>query len=378
MENKRPLRVAMIGQKHVPSREGGVDVVVEELTKKLVQNGIQVTLYNRGIKGRKKVKEFHGARVKYTLALGRGGIGIVTSYFFGCLSIALGKYDVVHCHAEGVPLFLGLLRLFRKKTVVTIHGLEWQRAKWKKNSFASRVLKRGEEKAARKADAVIVLSRNVQKYFLDTYGRETMFIPNGVNVPVPRDANLIISEYGLEKNEYLLYLSRIVPEKGLRYLVQAFKKTNTFKKLVVAGGFNDSPAFVEEIKKLAQEDRRIVFLGHVEGQKLEELFSNAYFYVLPSDLEGMPLSLLEAMSYGNCCLTSDIPECAEVVEKNAVTFKRGDVDDLLQKMEDLLNHPSLVDFYKKNASNFVINKFKWDDVASKTIDLYYNICAKDR
>ena len=147
--------------------------------------------------------------------------------------------------------------------------------------------------------------------------RSKRHLPHGVNRPEVREAKLITDHFGLEKNSYILFLGRLVPEKGIRYLVEAFKNIKTDKKLVIAGGSSDTDSFMEELKDLAKGDDRILFTGFVQGAMLDELYSNAYIYTLPSDLEGMPLSLLEAMSYGNCCLVSDIPECAEVVEDKA-------------------------------------------------------------
>ena len=155
-----------------------------------------------------------------------------------------------------------------------------------------------------------------------TYGRETRFIPNGVNRPEIKEAKLITEKFGLTKDSYILFLGRLVPEKGIRYLVEVFKDIKTDKKLVIAGGSSDTDSFMVELKELAKDDNRIIFTGFVQGQMLDELYSNAYIYTLPSDLEGMPLSLLEAMSYGNCCLVSDIPECAEVVEDKALIFQK--------------------------------------------------------
>ena len=162
----------------------------------------------------------------------------------------------------------------------------------------------------------------MQDYFKETYGRETHFIPNGVNRPQIREASLITDKFGLKKDSYILFLGRLVPEKGIRYLVEAFKNVKTDKKLVIAGGSSDTDSFMEELKELAKGDDRILFTGFVQGAMLDELYSNAYIYTLPSDLEGMPLSLLEAMSYGNCCLVSDIPECAEVVEDIVAAYIR--------------------------------------------------------
>ena len=231
---------------------------------------------------------------------------------------------MVHIHAEGPAFFCWIPKLFGKRVICTIHGLDWDREKWR-GSVASKFIRGGEKNAVKYADEIIVLSKDVQKYFLETYGRETHFIPNGVNRPEVREAKLITDHFGLEKDSYILFLGRLVPEKGIRYLVEAFKNVKTDKKLVIAGGSSDTDSFMEELKELAKGDDRILFTGFVQGAMLDELYSNAYIYTLPSDLEGMPLSLLEAMSYGNCCLVSDIPECTEVVEDKALIFKKSDV-----------------------------------------------------
>lgn len=263
---------------------------------------------------------------------------------------------------------LWLPKLFGKKCVATIHGIDWQRTKW--GGFASRYIKFGEKIAAKNADEIIVLSESVQKYFLYTYERKTMIIPNGVNRPEIRDVQLIREKFGIDKKEYILFLGRLVPEKGLRYLIEAFKGVKTDKKLVIAGGSSDTDAFIRELKELAKSDERIIFTGFVQGRILEELYSNAYVYCLPSELEGMPLSLLEAMSYGNCCLVSDIDECAEVVEDKAVTFRKNDVTNLKEKLQMLCNDDMLVQQYKNEAADFICKKYDWDVVVDKTLALY--------
>lgn len=263
---------------------------------------------------------------------------------------------------------LWLPRLFGIRTVATIHGLDWQRAKW--GRFASKYLKFGEKNAAKYADAVIVLSSNVKEYFKQNYGIEAYYIPNGVEKPSLISDKIINQKYSLCKDQYILFLARIVPEKGLVYLINAFKEIKTDKKLVIAGGSSHSNSFANELKSLAKSDDRIVFTGFVQGETLESLYSNAYFYVLPSDLEGMPLSLLEAMSYGDCCLTSDIKENTEVVEGNALTFLHGNTIDLRLKMTQLLEHPETVDKFKAGSQDYICNKYNWNDIVHKTILLY--------
>jgi len=258
-----------------------------------------------------------------------------------------------------------------KKVVqdLTSGGIDWQREKWK-SGFGSKYIRRGEKNAVKYADEVIVLSKGVQEYFKDTYGRETHFIPNGVNRPKIREADLITEKFGLTKDSYILFLGRLVPEKGIRYLIEAFKDVKTDKKLVIAGGSSDTDSFMDELKGLAKDDSRIIFTGFVQGQILDELYSNAYIYTLPSDLEGMPLSLLEAMSYGNCCLVSDISECTEVVEDKALIFKKSDVINLKEKLQNVCNCPEKVAKMKKQATDFICEKYSWDDVIEETMKLY--------
>lgn len=370
---KDKFAVSMFGQKRL-SREGGIEIVVKELSTRMVRDGCQVTCYNRSghhVSGAEydKKTEYDGICPKFVPTIEKKGLSAVSSSFFAALYSAFGKYDVVHIHAEGPAFFAWLPKMFGKRVVVTIHGIDWQREKWK-SGFGSKFIHQGEKNAAKYADEIIVLSKGVQDYFKNTYGRETRFIPNGVNRPEIKKAKLITEKFGLTKDSYILFLGRLVPEKGIRYLIEAFKNVKTDKKLVIAGGSSDTDSFTKELKNLAKGDDRIIFTGFVQGKILGELYSNAYMYTLPSDLEGMPLSLLEAMSYGNCCLVSDIPECTEVVEDKALIFKKSDVEDLKEKLQDACDHPEKVMELKKQAADFICEKYNWDDVVEKTMKLY--------
>lgn len=369
------LKLAVFGHKRL-SREGGVEIVVKELCTRMANKGCLITCYNRSghhVSGPEydsiDKTEYQGIRQKYVPTIEMKGLAAVSSSFFAALFSAFGRYDVVHIHAEGPAFFSWLPKMFGKKVVVTIHGLDWQREKWK-SGFGSKFIRQGEKNAVKYADEIIVLSKKEQKYFSDTYNRNTWFIPNGVNQPVIREASIIVDRFGLEKDSYILFLGRLVPEKGIRYLIEAFKNVKTDKKLVIAGGSSDTDSFAEELKEYAKEDSRIIFTGFVQGHLLDELYSNAYIYTLPSDLEGMPLSLLEAMSYGNCCLVSDIPECTEVVEDKALFFKKSDVQDLQLKLQTACNNPEDIYEYKRQASSFICKKYSWDDIVDETIKLY--------
>lgn len=373
---KSNLDIAMFGHKRIPSREGGIEIVVEELCTRMVNKGNRVTCYNRAghhVSGAeydtKAAKEYKGIRLKKVPTIEKKGLAAVSSSFFAAIFAALGHYNVVHIHAEGPAFFCWIPKLFRKKVIVTVHGLDWSREKWK-SGFGSKFIRQGERNAVKYADEIIVLSEGVQKYFMDTYGRKTRFIPNGVNCPEIKSAELIHEKYGLTKDSYILFLGRLVPEKGIRYLIEAFKQVKTDKKLVIAGGSSDTDEFAKELKELAKGDDRILFTGFVQGQALDELYSNAYIYTLPSDLEGMPLSLLEAMSYGNCCLVSDIAECAEVVEDKALIFEKSNVADLRETLQKACDEVGTVERLKQQAADFICSKYNWDEVVKETLNLY--------
>lgn len=372
---KGKLNIAMLGHKRIPSREGGIEIVVEELSTRMVKLGHRVTCFNRKghhVSGSEfdgsQLSEYKGVKLKPVWTFDKKGLAAMTSSLSAAIKATFGKYDIVHFHAEGPCAMLWIPKLFGKKCIATIHGIDWQRAKW--GGFASKYIKFGEKVAVKYADEIVVLSEGVQKYFMDIYNRKTVFIPNGVNRPIIHEPRLIKEKFGLDKDNYILFLGRLVPEKGVSYLIEAFKQINTEKKLVIAGGSSDTDEFLQYLKKLAKDDNRIIFTGFVQGQLLKELYSNAYVYVLPSDLEGMPLSLLEAMSYGNCCVVSDIAECAEVVEDKAVVFKKSDVADLKVQLQMLCDDKKVVENYKNTSTEFICRKYSWDDVVGKTIELY--------
>lgn len=372
---KEKLIVGQIGHKRLFGREGGVEIVVEEISKRLVAKGHKVDAYDRGgnhISGaefNKEVEDNYGINIITIPTIQKKGFAALIYSFIASIYACSKDYDVIHYHAEGPCAFIWIPSLLGIRTVATIHGLDWKRTgKW--GSLASLFIKFGERMAVDYADEIIVLSKQVQNYFLATYNRETNFIPNGVNRPEPLKANIVTEKWGLESGNYILCLARLTSEKGFHYAIEAFRNIDTDKRLVIAGGSSDTDVYVKMLKDLAGDDDRIIFTGFVNGAILEELYSNAYVYCLPSDLEGMPISLLEAMSYGNCCLVSDIPECTSVIGKYGRSFSQGNVEDLRRELEDLIKHPDIVENYKIKSADYVCNKYKWDDVVEKTLDLY--------
>ena len=362
----------MIGHKKFPSRCGGIETVVTELAPRLTSRGVEVTAYNRGLlkqnaeTGSQPLKNYKGVGVKGSLTVRLGGSDAMLSSFTATLAACFGGYDIIHYHALGPAAMLPIARLFRKKTVATVHGLDWQRSKW--GGFATKYLKFGEKMIARHADRIIVLSEGVQNYFRETYGRETILINNGV-VPVEGvRPDIIKSKYGLEKDDFVLFLARIVPEKGPDLLIDAFSGAGTGKKLVIAGEIPDN-WYGEKIKDLIKDRPEIIAVGFAEGQLLAELYSNCALYVLPSTVEGMALTLLEAMSAGARCLVSDIPENKAVVGSFGECFRCGDAGDLSEKLIMCLGKPS-EEAEREAQMNYIRENYSYDAVVEKTIGVY--------
>lgn len=363
MEQK--LKIAMLGQRDSLSECGGVEVVTHELSRRMAALGHSVTLFNRyrSFLDEHELTEHEGVRFRYVPGLPLRGAEAAVSSLRASLRAAFGSFDVVHIHSEGPAAFCLLPKLMGKKVVVTIHGLDHRRAKWGK--FASFYLRLGEKNAARYADQIIVLSQNIQQYFTETYGRDTVFLPNGL--PEMKEAPVEGFD-GLEKDGYFLFLGRLVPEKGLMTLLDAFRQVQTDRKLVIAGANCDTDDFALQLRKKA--DPRVIFTGEVHGEKKTALLTGARAYILPSEVEGMPLSLLEALGNGLCCVTSDIPECAEVVKGYGLTFPVGDTASLTAILDRLDRDDEAVSFWRKKAHAFPREYYEWDYITEKTLELY--------
>ena len=372
---KTSKRVAMIGHKFIPSRDGGVEVVVSNLAPHLAEIGYDVTCYNRTNKQFKKLRkngklmrEYRGVHLVWTPTVDRRGLAAMTSSVIATVMASFRRFDLVHFHTEGPCVLCWLPRLLGKKVVVTVHGLDHMRQKW--GIFASAYIMQGEKAAVRHANSIIVLSKGVQTYFLEKYGRDTVLIPNGIDPAEIQPACEITKQFGLVSREYILFLGRLVPEKGIHYLIKAYQKLSTDKKLVIVGGTSDTDDYVRQLYAMAGDTSSIIFTGFQEGVVAEELYSNAYLYVLPSDLEGMPLTLLEAMNYGCCCVTSDISECADVMDGCGVTFPHGNVEALRETLQDLCDHPDKAEANRSEARRVVSSKYTWQEVTAKTDELY--------
>lgn len=368
------MKIGIIGHKRIPSNEGGIEKGVEQHAVRMVARGHQVTAYNRGghnVFGKeydkKRRKIYKGVKI-VTIPTTQGAACVPIYSFLATIHAAIVRYDCVSYRASGSCAMIPLAKLLGLRTVASLHGIDSQRDKW--NGFASKYLEFGEKMAATKADVCLVLSKNMKEYIDKKYNVNSVLFANGIDKPQIRIPGLIKEKFGLEKDDYILSLGRIVPEKGIHYLISAFKKCSTDKKLVIAGGAEANTEYYNHLLELAANDKRIVFTGYVYGQTIGELYSNAYIFALPSNLEGMANALLEAMSYGNCCLVSDIPENTEVVGQYAVWFKKSNIEELQLKMQHLLDHPEIVNDYKIKAAPYILERYNWDRVVDQMLEVY--------
>ena len=368
------MKIGIIGHKRIPSNEGGIEKGVEEHSVRMAKIGHQVTVYNRGghnVFGKeydkRKQKKYKGVNI-VTVPTVKGAACVPIYSFFATIHAAIVGYDCVSYRASGSCVMIPLAKMLGLRTVASLHGIDSQRDKW--GGFASRYLEFGEKMADTKADVCLVLSKNMKEYIDNKYHSNSVLFANGIDKPKKHIPEIIKNKYELNKETYVLSLGRIVPEKGIHYLIEAFKKCSTEKKLVIAGGAESNKEYYNNLLELAKDDKRIIFTGYVEGQEIQELYSNAYIFALPSNLEGMANALLEAMSYDNCCLISDIPENTEVVEKKAVWFKKGNVEDLKNELQNLLDHPEFVEKYRKDAGDYVLKKYNWDYIVEQMLDIY--------
>jgi glycosyltransferase involved in cell wall biosynthesis len=361
------VKIAMIGQKGFPATYGGIERHVEEVAVRLVERGHTVSVYCRHDYTPARGPH-RGVRRIHQPSLNTKHLGTATHVVASVADSVFRDFDLVHFHALGPSLFSWVPRLAGRRSVVTVHGLDWQREKW--GPAASWLLKRCETAAVRFPDRTIVVSQTLQRYFRERHRRETVYVPNGTTLP-PLGRSGDVRRFGLEPGRYVLFVGRLVPEKGVHYLLDAYRKVRTELPLAIAGGYAFAPEYQEQLQARASE--RVRFLGYVFGEALDDLWANAHFVVLPSTLEGLSIALLEALSHGRCALVSDIPENLEVADGCAPVFRSRDVEDLRARLQDLLDHPERVREYEGMARRRIEERFSWDRVVDRLEAVYQEV-----
>jgi glycosyltransferase involved in cell wall biosynthesis len=366
------LRICMIGQRGIPATFGGIEHHVEELGSRLAELGHDVTVYTRTNYSDARFVTLRGMRPRYLPTVSSKHLDAIVHSGLSTLDAMLRGADIVHYHAVGpgipalVPRFLS-----SASVVLTVHGLDADRAKW--GSAARRVLSGATWLSARVPDETIVVSRELERHYRERYGRETTYIPNGVTDPIRRPPDEIVRRYGLHGDDYVLFVGRLVPEKAPDVLLRAFRSVTTDRRLVIAGGSSFTDDYVRSLERLAAADPRVIMTGYVYGPLLEELYTNAAGFVLPSSLEGLPLTLLEAASYGLPIVASDIPPHIEVVGDAGPghrIFASGDEVALRDAIGELLGEPEVERVGAAAMRDAILATYRWDDAAAATERVY--------
>lgn len=366
----RTLRVAMIGQKGFPPVHGGIEKHVAELAARLGPMGIGVDIYSRPhYSSHQGTTDLEDVRVIKRSSIPTKHLDAITHTMVATADVLRRPVDIVHYHALGPGLMSGIPRwLSGKKTVVTVHGLDWQREKW--GEFATWVLQMGEKASVSLPDRTIVVSKALREHYLQEHKKATEYIPNGIVPPIYRAPDLLYNQ-GLDR-PFVLFVGRLVPEKGCHFLLEAWSRLPIALRkkyqLVIAGDAGFTPGYVDKLKADAPEGT--LFLGYIHGPLLDELFTNAEMLVLPSTLEGLSITLLEGMSYARCCLVSDIPPNLEAAAGNAVFFKSGDIDELAVRLIETLEDPEKREKLGAAGQIHAIEHYSWDRVTQVTADLY--------
>jgi len=359
------MKIAMLGTKGIPATWGGIERHVEEIATRLVAMGHDVTVYCRPYYTTTDKEYYKGVRLKKLPTIPTKNLDAIVHTFMATMHIMLEDYDIVHYHAIGPGTLAVLARMAGKNTVITVHGLDWQREKWGKR--AKLFLKFGERASVCFPYHTIAVSKFLKTYLEEKYHRPVTYIPSAVTEPVQRPPDSIRA-YGIGERDYILFVARLVPEKGCHYLVEAYERLNPKLKLVIAGGSSYSEDYVAKLQSHASD--KIIFTGYIYGDTLQELYSNAYCYVQPSTIEGLPVTLLEAVAYGNCVIASDIPANTEVVHDAGVIFESENVDDLCEALKMVIDDPNLANNLGERAKARGVEEYNYDKVTEKTERLY--------
>ncbi len=368
--HKTPLRISFIGGRGVISKYSGIETYYEEVGARLAKMGHDVTVYCRRY-FTPAVPEHRGMRIVRLPTIRSKHLETLIHTLLSTVHAACSECDIVHYHCLGPALFSFVPRLMGKKTVVTVQGLDWQRKKW--GSIASAVLRIGARASVRLPNATMVVSQTLQRHYLARYGASTVYVPNGTSLRKKVTGDHLPT-WGLTPGGYILFLGRFSPEKNCDLLIQAFERLDTPVKLVLAGGSSHSDEYVNRLRRRASD--RVRLLDWVSADALDELLTNSMLFVLPSDLEGLSLALLDAMGAGVCVLTSNVPENREAIESCGFTFQRGDVDDLERMLRLLISDRQLREVAALTGQERAKEHYLWDDVAKQVETVYLDLVGK--
>lgn len=367
---KRPLRIAVLGTRGIPEVMGGVETHCQELYPRLVARGHQITLFGRiPYLKTNSPYEYRGINVIPLWAPKKKSLEAILQTFLGVWHVFRHRreFDLLHIHAIGPALLMPVARLLGIVVVMTHHGPDYDRQKWGK--LAKAVLRIGESWGCRYAYEVITVSKHIAYLVGLMFHRSATYIPNGVNLPHISLLGHVVEQHALKPKKYLLTVGRFVPEKGFHDLLEAFARCDTDWNLVIAGDADHEDDYSLSLKTLAAKDSRVVLTGFITGNDLAEIFSNAGLFVLPSYHEGLPIALLEAISYNLPILVSNIPANMELADADTEVFPVGDVLTLSSTLEQKIKSGSP----EALARHRLEHEFNWDVVAQRTEEVYYKV-----
>lgn len=364
------MKIFVTGTRGIPGIPGGVETHCEHLYPLIAEQGHQVMLSRRSSYTNAPLPEFKGVKLVDIFSPESKIFEAIVHTFLSVLKAKAWGADIVHVHAVGPALLIPFARLLGLKVVMTNHGPDYDRQKWGK--AAKLVLKLGEYLGGKFANKVIVISEHIRGIVRKRCGKDSQLIFNGVQIPEIRNDDSFLRQHGLEKGGYLFTAARLVPEKGLHDLIEAFEGMNTPLKLVIAGDSDHEDEYSTSLKQSALGNPAIVMPGYVMGENLAQLFSHARIFVLPSYHEGLPIALLEALSYGLQSVVSDIPANKEVNLDTGHYFRCGDVEDLrhtiIKNIDAIWKQAD-----QAKALDIVKVIYNWDEIAKQTLMVYNSI-----
>ncbi len=363
----KKMKIFVTGTRGIPDIPGGVEKHCQELYPLIAVKGNEVVLSTRTPYVGEQKKAWKGVRLVHNYAPHKKSLEAIVHTFLAVLKAKRMNPDVVHIHAVGPCLLVPLVRLLGLKVVVTNHGPDYDRKKW---GFAAKtILRFGEYLGGKYANEVIVISTVIADIIKKRCGRNTHLIYNGVSIPKRSQQTEFLEKYGIKPGKYFLAVARFVPEKGLHDLLAAFRNIAGEWQLVIAGDADHESDYSRTLKKKAAEDDRIILTGYITGELLSQVFSHARLFVLPSYHEGLPIVLLEAMSFGLPVLVSDIPANREVNLPAERFFQCGSVQDLRKKLK-LHIEKELTKQERQILCRMIKEKYNWQKIAEQTIAVY--------
>lgn len=364
------MKIAVTGTRGFPGVQGGVESHCEKLYEHLAKLGCEIVVYAREPYFGSQIRKYNGIKIVPLNCPKNKFLEAIIHTFRSVLKARKLHPDLLHIHAIGPSLFVPLARILRMKVVVTNHGPDYMRQKWPLP--AKIFMKFCERMGMLYSNEVIAIAKNISEDIKGKYGRDAIVIPNGVNIPQLANSYENLKKYGLQKKRYILSVGRFVPEKGFHDLIDAFNQSKISQwKLVVIGDADHKDSYSAMLKSKAKSNPDIILTGFLKGQSLHELYSHAGLFVIPSYYEGLPIVLLEAMSYGLPCIASDILANRNVELNRERFFRAGDIDLMSRKIKEFIDVP-LDEKEKIEQLNVIRSRYNWAVIAEETLKVYHS------